>query len=360
MVTINEGRLKNVLHNMEQEGLSQILVTSTSSVYYLTGLWVEPFERMLALYIDKDGKCVLFGNDLFGFTPGGNVQLFTHNDIDDPVRDVVKIVKGGTLGIDKEWPSRFLISLLKQRPDIKPVVGSAPVDFARMRKDQKEIDALRRSSQINDAVMEASLAVIKEGAREQELESIVEKNFAERGADRSPEGQLVCFGANCADPHHASNETVIKSGDSVIFDIFIPIKRYWCDMTRTVFFKEADEEHRKVYEIVRKANEKAESVIRPGVPMCEFDLTARKVIEDAGYGPYFNHRLGHGLGIDCHEPPDNSSVCKVIAEPGMVFSVEPGIYLKDRLGVRIEDLVLVTETGCEVLNHYTKELQIIK
>ena len=94
--------------------------------------------------------------------------------------------------------------------------------------------------------------------------------------------------------------------------------------------------------------------------MSEFDAAARRVIEKAGYGPYFTHRLGHGLGLDCHEPPDNSASCHVIAEPGMVFSVEPGIYLPGKTGVRIEDLVLVTETGCEVLNHYTKELQIVK
>jgi len=144
-----------------------------------------------------------------------------------------------------------------------------------------------------------------------------------------------------------------------VLDIFTPINRYWCDMTRTVFWKEVSEEQRRVYETVKAANLAAEAMIRPGVKMCEIDRAARQVIEEAGYGPYFTHRLGHGCGISCHEPPDNSAVSEVIAQPGMVFSVEPGIYLPGKFGVRIEDLVLVTETGCEVLNQYSKELQVL-
>ena len=110
---------------------------------------------------------------------------------------------------------------------------------------------------------------------------------------------------------------------------------------------------------MKAANLAAEKVIRPGLPMCDFDRAARKVIEDAGYGPYFTHRLGHGAGLECHEPPDNSSSNATIAQPGMVFSVEPGIYLPGKLGVRIEDLVLVTEDGCQVLNEFSKELTIL-
>ena len=120
-------------------------------------------------------------------------------------------------------------------------------------------------------------------------------------------------------------------------------------MTRTVFFRSVSDEGRRVYETVKAANLAAEAVIRPGVPMKDIDRAARKLIEDAGYGPFFTHRLGYGCGLDCHEPPDNSASSPAVAEPGMVFSVEPGIYLPGKLGVRIEDLVLVTEDwllGC--------------
>lgn len=360
MVKIHQNRLKAVTENMKRQGLPQILVSSTASVYYLTGLWIEPMERLLVLYIRDNGECALFGNALFGLTPGGDVPLYVHTDADDPLHDLVKVVHPGVLGIDKSWASSHLLSLMHQRPDITPKVGSAPVDEARMKKDSQEIEALRSASQINDEVMEASLAAIHDGASEKELASYVEHQFALHGADRATEGMIVSFGANGADPHHCPDNTLAKSGDSMVFDIYIPINRYWCDMTRTVFFKEADDESRRIYETVRKANLAAEAMIHPGVKMCEIDSTARSIIEDAGYGPYFTHRLGHGLGIDCHEPPDNSAVNQTVAVSGMVFSVEPGIYLPEKIGVRIEDLVLVTEDGCEVLNHYKKDLQIIR
>ena len=207
--------------------------------------------------------------------------------------------------------------------------------------------------------MEAAIAAVKAGAVESELAAYVEGLYRQHGADRSGEGQLVCFGPNGADPHHAPNGTVLRDGDSVVLDIFIPIRRYWCDMTRTVFFRSVSDEGRRVYETVKAANLAAEAVIRPGVPMKDIDRAARKLIEDAGYGPFFTHRLGHGCGLDCHEPPDNSASSPAVAEPGMVFSVEPGIYLPGKLGVRIEDLVLVTEDGCEVLNHASKELRVV-
>ena len=130
-------------------------------------------------------------------------------------------------------------------------------------------------------------------------------------------------------------------------------------MTRTVFYKTVSQKQRQVYELVRRANEAAEAAIRPGVPLGKLDEIARKVITEGGYGPCFTHRLGHGCGIDCHEPPDVSGVSQAVCRPGMVFSIEPGIYLPGEFGVRIEDLVMVTEDGCEVLNKYPKELQVI-
>lgn len=355
---MDNQRLRRVTAQMKEQGLDQILVTATTSLYYLTGYWVAPHERMVALWLTADGKAVLFGNEIFGLSSTPELPFVSHKDGDDPVADLAAAVLPGRLGIDKFWYSKFLIGLMNLRPDVTPVHGSMPVDENRKCKDAVERTAMRHASAINDQVVAAVIAAVKEGVRENELAALVNREFLARGADC--EGtQLVCFGPNGADPHHSGDATVLKPGDSIIFDIFTPISRYWCDMTRTVFYKSVSDKQRQVYELVRKANEAAEAAVRPGVPLSELDGIARKIITDGGYGSCFTHRLGHGCGIDCHEPPDVSGASKAVCLPGMVFSIEPGIYLPGEFGVRIEDLVMVTEDGCEVLNQYPKDLQVI-
>ena len=130
-------------------------------------------------------------------------------------------------------------------------------------------------------------------------------------------------------------------------------------MTRTVFFGGATDEQKKIYEIVKAANFAGKAAVKPGVPLREIDRAARSVIEQAGYGPNFLHRTGHGLGLEVHEPPDVSSVSPAIAQPGMVFSIEPGVYLPGKFGVRVEDLVLVTIDGCECLNELDREFMVV-
>lgn len=356
---MNQKRMERVIENMKREGLSQIIVSSTASLYYLTGLWIDPHERMIALYLDTTGRALLFGNEIFGIAPMEDLPLYTHKDSENPVLALSRVIQGGKLGIDKFWSSKFLIGLMELRPDMTPLLGSAPVDQARMRKDEEEQEIMRRNSRINDEVVENVIAQVKEGAVECELAAEVNRLFRERGADSSGR-QTAAFGANCADPHPKVDGTVLREGDSVIFDIFTPIGRYWCDMTRTVFYKTVSEKQREVYELVKRANLTAISKIRPGVVMAEIDKAARDVITEGGYGPYFTHRLGHGIGLECHEPPDAAGNSETILEPGMIFSVEPGIYLPGEFGVRIEDLVLVTEDGCEVLNKASKELRVVE
>ena len=355
---MDQQRISRVIARMRQAGLEQILVSSTTSLYYLTGLWVEPHERMIALLLTAEGTATLFGNEIFGISSTEELPIVCHKDGDDPVADLAKAVKPGKLGIDKFWYSKFLIGLMTLRPDVIPVHGSMPVDENRTYKDAQERAAMRHASAINDQVVAAAIAAVHDGVRENELAALVNREFLVRGADGEG-AMLVCFGPNGADPHHGADSTVLKPGDSVIFDIFTPISRYWCDMTRTVFYKTVSDKQREVYELVRRANEAAEAAVRPGVPLSQLDKIARDIITAGGYGPCFTHRLGHGCGIDCHEPPDVSGASDAVCRPGMVFSIEPGIYLPGEFGVRIEDLVMVTEDGCEVLNKYPKELQVI-
>ncbi|AFM40880.1 Xaa-Pro aminopeptidase [Desulfosporosinus acidiphilus SJ4] len=355
---MNKQRINDVIDKMKKEGLTQIIVSSTASLYYLTGYWVEPHERMIALYLDASGKAVLFGNEIFGLNSMPDLPLICHTDSENPVKDLANVVKAGKLGIDKFWSSKFLIELMGLRNDVVPVHGSAPVDLARMFKDEPEMIMMRHNSRINDQVVGTVISMLEDGVTENYLASQVNKLFLQNGADC--EGtQIVCFGANGADPHHSSDSTVLQTGDSVILDIFTPLNHYWCDMTRTVFYKTVSEQQRRVYDLVKLANETAISRIKPGVLLSEIDKTARDIIIQGGYGKYFTHRLGHGIGLECHEPPDVSLASDIPLEAGMIFSVEPGIYLPGEFGVRIEDLVMVMEDGCEVLNKYPKELQVI-
>lgn len=356
---MNQARLQKVLANMKQAGLKQIIVTETEPVYYLTGIWVSPMERMMAVYLNEDGKVIFFGNKLFGVAAQEGMELVEHTDTDNPVADLAKVVMPGELGIDETWPSRFLIGLMQLRPDVKPVIGSLPVEQATMCKDDEEREKMREASRIDDACMDMVIHAVEEGVHEKELAEKIENFFTKHGCDHLGFA-IVGMGANGADPHHDADNTQLKEGDSIVLDIGAPFNHYWCDMTRTVFYKSVTEEQREVYETVRRANEAAIALIKPGVAFKEFDLAARKVIEDAGYGEYFTHRTGHSIGMKEHERPPVACDCEVIARPGMVFSIEPGIYLPGKFGVRIEDLVLVTEDGCEVLNKYPKDLIVVK
>ena len=346
---MNISRLEKVTQNMRAQGLSQILVTGTANVYYLTGLWCEPFERMLALHVTADGDMKLYANRLFALKGLSDVPLVEYDDTDDCISVLAPDMRPGELGIDKTWPSHFTIRLMQARPDIRPVLGSRPLDDARLIKDAEEMALMRTSSRMNVEVCTRIGEALREGCTEKEIQSLYNRLALELGASGPSFTPLICFGENGAQPHHDSDGTRLKAGDTVIMDVGLLWKHYCSDMTRTVHFGEVTDEQKKVHDIVTAANRAGIAACRPGALLKDIDRAARKVIEDAGYGPYFNHRTGHGIGLDEHEFPDCSAVSEAVATPGMIFSVEPGIYLPGKFGVRVEDLVAITEDGCEVL-----------
>ena len=200
---------------------------------------------------------------------------------------------------------------------------------------------------------------MREGMTEKQAAWLLESAMREGGAEAMSFDPIVAAGENGAKPHAIPTDRTLRHGDLVVMDFGCKFEGYCSDMTRTVFFKSATDEQKRVYDVCRRANEAGRAAVRPGLPMCEFDRAARKVIEDAGYGKYFIHRTGHGIGLEVHEHPDNSSTSQIIARPGMCFSVEPGIYLPGNFGVRVEDLVVVTEDGCETLNQMDREFKIV-
>lgn len=357
---MKENRVSRIMDALKGMGASQMLIVDPMSIYYLTGVYNEPHERFFALLLREDGKHAFFLNKLFSVHEDVGVEKVWYSDT-DPVMEIVAgyIDKDAVLGVDKDIKARFLLPLMEMNAAAGFINSSLAVDLTRGVKDEEEQEKMRVSSHINDMAMAEFKKLVHEGVTEKEIADQMIKIYKDLGADGFSFEPLVAFGANAADPHHGPDDTVLKEGDVVLFDVGCIKDGYCSDMTRSFYYKSVTDEHKFIYEAVREANEAAIAKIKPGIPLMELDLTARNLITDRGYGPEFNHRLGHFIGLGEHEYGDVSSVNTQPAEPGMIFSIEPGIYVTGDTGVRIEDLVLVTEDGCEVLNSYSKELEII-
>ena len=361
---MNQQRIDRVLEGLEQRGLSQTLVCDPLSIWYLTGYYTEPYERFFALYLTSRTDAptaTLFCNRLFPDASDccDNVVLFS--DTDNPVPLVAEACDHTSpLGVDKDLAARWLLPLMDAGAATGFVLASDVVDGVRSIKDEREKELMREASRINDEAMAWLAAQVREGVTEEEIASGLLAEYRRLGAQDHSFSPIVSFGANAADPHHEPDQTVFHKGDMVLFDVGCKRDWYCSDMTRTFFTAEPTAHQLEVYETVRRANEAAEAIVRPGVTFAQIDLTARRIIEDAGYGPYFTHRLGHQIGLVDHEPGDVSSSHDEPVQVGQCFSIEPGIYLPDDIGVRIEDLVIETEDGCEVINHYSHDVCVLE
>ncbi|MCD8337342.1 MAG: Xaa-Pro peptidase family protein [Lachnospiraceae bacterium] len=357
---LDVNRTNRVLAALKDQGMNQMLLTDPMSIFYLTGVYMAPMERFYALLLRADGNHAFFLNRLFHVPEEVGIQKVWYSDT-DRIADVVApcLDRDAVLGVDKEIRARFLLPLMEANAAAGFLIGSPAVDFTRGIKDEGEQARMRASSLINDAAMAKFKELIHEGVTERQVADQMLQIYLDLGADGYSFSPLVAFGANAADPHHSPDDTAVKAGDCVLFDVGCIRNGYCSDMTRTFYFKSASEHCRQIYDTVRRANEAAIEAIRPGVPLSRLDQTARDLITAAGYGSYFTHRLGHFIGLSEHEYGDVSAANTWEAVPGMIFSIEPGIYLPGETGVRIEDLVLVTENGVEVLNHYPKKLEII-
>lgn len=354
-------RIRRVLENLERMGLEQMVVTDAVSILYLTDIWVDAGERLVALYLNRNGKHCLFVNHMFTLPQDPGIEVVRFSDTDPYIGMLgARVDSGKVLGVDKNMPSRFLLPLMDQGSGAGFVNGSLAVDEARGIKDQAEQEAMGRVSAINDQAMARFRGLLKEGVTERQVAGQMKEIYQSLGADDLSFPPSVCFGANGAVGHYRCGDVALKPGDCVLMDVGCRKDHYCADMTRTFFFGKVEkEEHRRVYELVLAANRAAEAMIRPGVRFCDIDRAARSIIEEAGYGSCFTHRLGHFIGMEVHDYGDVSSANQACAQAGQIFSIEPGIYLEGEMGVRIEDLVLVTEDGCRILNSYSKELEIL-
>ena len=358
---MERGRLQKILEKMQEQKLPQMIISDPVTIFYLTGTWIQPGERLLALYVRTDGKHKLIVNELFPQEKDLGVDLVYYNDIQDGVEILSRYVeKDQPIGIDKIWPARFLLRLQQLGGGSSYVNSSMIVDTVRMIKDEKEQELMRKASLINDAVMEKLIPWVGKGLSEQELSDKVKELYQEAGCEGLSFEPITAYGKGAADPHHITDQTKGKYGDCVVLDIGGFKDHYASDMTRTVFLGEVSERQKEIYHIVLEANLRGIAAAKAGNRMCDVDLAARNYIEEKGYGKYFTHRTGHSIGLEDHEFGDVSSINEDIIQVGQCFSVEPGIYLPEEgIGVRIEDLVLITENGNEVLNKFTKDMIVV-
>lgn len=357
---MNKERIDGVISNMKEAGLDYLLISEPSSIDYLIDYINNPGERMYVLMLGTKGDHKLFFNKLFFVDRDLGIDIVWHSDVDDATQTIVDNLKDAKkIGVDKHWSANFLLDLMEKLPDVKFINGSKCVDYKRMVKDDHEQQLMIEASIINDKAMNEMIKQVALDLSEVEVASKLKDIYQKLGATDISFDTIVAYGKNGANPHHENDASRLKPGDSIIIDMGCKYQGYCSDMTRTVFYKEVSQEAKEVYELVKAANEAAEAIIKPGVKLCDIDKTARDLITKAGYGKEFNHRLGHFIGKDVHEYGDVSVNFDLEVQEGMVFSIEPGVYLAGKFGVRIEDLVLVTKDGCKVLNSYTKDLIVI-
>jgi Xaa-Pro aminopeptidase len=358
------GRLSRASDETATAGLDGLIVTPSADLVYLTGYAPPLLERLTALVVRPGREPVLVVPELerpraAASSAGDLVQIEFWRDGNDPYDTVARLLEAtGTYGATDSMWAAHLLGLQASLSGAAFVRGSPVVSKLRILKDEGEIHLLARAARSADETFRRVARDRLEGKTEAQIATALAATLVETGHDEAL-FWIVGSGPNGASPHHDSGRREIRHGDPVVMDFGGRMRGYCSDMTRTVSVGEPSDEVKEVHEIVWRAQEAAFQAVRAGVPAEEVDRAARDVIEEAGYGLAFIHRTGHGIGLDEHEGPDLVEGNTEPLQPGMCFSIEPGIYLEDRFGVRIEDIVAVTEEGATRLNHAPRELAAV-
>lgn len=362
-------RLAKMQQWMKDNDIQVSFITSSENVFYLSGFYSDPHERLLAFAIFQEEESFLVcpGMEVGEAKKSGfNQEIIGYSDTDNPWEIIKKAISKrihntSKVAIEKE---HLNVERFEQLSSMNPGATFIPAEeklrTLRMIKDAQELKTIEQACALADYAIEVGVSEIAEGKTELEILSAIEYALKKKGVTEMSFSTMVLTGANAASPHGTPGLTKIQKGDLVLFDLGVVVDRYCSDITRTVAFGEINESQKKIYDTVLRAQQAAIAASKPGITAAEIDTTARQIIAEAGYGEYFPHRLGHGLGISVHEYPSMTETNELVLEKGMVYTIEPGIYVPELAGVRIEDDVYITETGTEILTKYPKELQVIK
>lgn len=364
-----ERRVEAAQRALAAADLGALVVEATSSLGYFTGVRWWPSERVFAVVIPRRGEPVYVAP---AFEAGrareriaGGEELRVWQENESPYLRVAEVLRDrglATQPVALDPAARFFVADGLRGALAGPLVDGAPiVNACRGRKDAKEIALMRRANEITEAAIARALSGLGEGQTQADLAQAVAAAHVAQGA--APGWALVLFGPNAAYPHGTDATYQLRKGDLVLMDCGTDVHGYQSDITRTVAFgAPPSDRQRKAWTTVQRAQQVAFATARPGVACGAVDRAARVVIEEAGFGAgyaSFTHRLGHGIGMDGHEWPYLVEGNPQLLEPGMTCSDEPGIYLVGELGVRLEDIIHVTEDGCELLSHPMAEIEVV-
>jgi Xaa-Pro dipeptidase len=364
---MNTTRLSNISASLRSSSLDALALNPGPSLAYLTGLQFHLMERPVVAFFTADSAPVIVLPELEMLKVESlplEIRAFPYGE--NPVEwDGVFHKAIQSLGLDGKsiGVEPLQMRLLEFRhvkagaPEAEFPDGSDLVSRLRIHKEPNEIAAMRRAVKVAQDALEATLPLVKVGMTEKELAAELVVQLLRGGSQSElPFAPIVSSGPNSANPHAAPGDRKLQAGDLLVVDWGARVGGYISDLTRTFAIGEMEVEFRKIHNIVQAAGRAAG---KPGVPCATVDQAARTVIEKAGYGEYFTHRTGHGIGLEPHEEPYMRGDNTQLLEPGMAYTVEPGIYLPGRNGVRIEDNMVITENGAECLSYMPRELRTI-
>lgn len=361
------SKIQQVQAYLNEKNFDAAFITTPDNVFYFSGFDSDPHERLLGVMVFKDAEPFIICPKMEVpdvVAAGWAYDAIGHMDTENAWAIVAQAIASRGVTIEKMAieKSHVTVERLEALISFYPTATFERLDdkinAMRVIKSEDELEKLREAAKLADYAIEVGVSEIAEGKTEMEVLNAIESAIKAKGYSMSFD-TMVLAGEKSASPHGTPGDRKIQKGDFILFDLGVIYEGYCSDITRTVAFGEPSAAQVEIYNTVRAANEAAISAVKAGVKASELDKIARDVITEAGFGEYFTHRLGHGLGISVHEFPSINGSNDVTLDAGTVFTIEPGVYKSDVTGVRIEDDVVVTETGVEVLTKYTKELVIL-
>lgn len=359
-----DQRVQALQAKMKEAGVDLTALGPGAHMQYMLGFAPHADERPCFLLVSESGSNMLMpALNAEGTRVSTDQEFFTWSDDEGPADALNEALAAlgasdaAIVSLDETMRADFALLVLDTLGKSRHVFSEETVGALRLRKDASEFAILKENALVNDRAFLAAAAAIRPGMSELEVAAIVRDHHS--GEGMRTEFSIVGAGGNGAFPHHATGETEIKAGDAIVVDIGGRRKGFPSDMTRMVVVGDPPEGYRDIHAIVEAAVQAAMQAARPGVRAKEVDRAARDVIAEAGYGDYFVHRTGHGLGIETHEPPYITATSETVLEEGAVFSIEPGIYLPGRFGIRLEDIVILRADGPEIFSELPRDAVVV-